>query len=318
MKLKTMNYEKKHKQYISEWKSVNDNVKLLAQQLCNVMWKYKKTKGVFDPVSKLYCVKGEFVFDLSEYFEEPIVEFGMESINVVYKITFFRDAEEYNAKYSFIGNSEFDVDTNTLFLRVGSVDGYFNYTTTQEVFHELEHVFQYGMGMEKRKSLYQGVQDLIEIYKGKDEFICSTLILIYMTFPHEQDAFANQFYGLMTSELLRGTFEELVNGFPHYVEFERYYSLYKRFRNTRKNDLTKVLSKLGMSYEQFNKRVYFGRKRLINKLHRVYQRHIYELKKYTSDIHESAKRELGLKMLFNEYKKIYPNIEIEKIDKYYW
>lgn len=136
---------KKHKQYITEWKSVNDEVKFLSNKISRIIWnKSLNEKQSIDPIIHKPFIQGNEMINMGDGQKH----FGLESIDVIYKIYLLDDAYEYNRHISEIGNSEYNSDENTLYIRGAIIEGYFNYTITQEIYHELNHSFEYGMGME--------------------------------------------------------------------------------------------------------------------------------------------------------------------------
>ena len=306
-----------HRQYINEWKSVNDDVKRLATVISNMMWyKSQKDAPMLDNHLNIPFISGQFPFYMETLFKDGNTHFGVDKIDVEYRIYFFDSLEQYNEKIKDVGNSEYNVDINKLTIRCGSIEGYFNYTITQEIYHELNHVFEYGMGMEKRTDLYDKVLSTLD-KKDSDDISLRMAKLIYYTFPHEQDAFAHQFYGLLDSEELEGDFEQLIYNYTVYSEFINSKSLYQEYSRRNKNEVNKVLNYFKMSYETFNKRIYFGLKRLKKKLYRVYQRHMYELQEKKNNIVTESRKQTVKMLILNNYRKRYKDIDFEK-GEYKW
>ena len=81
--------------------------------------------------------------------------------------------------------------------------------------------------------------------------------------------------------------------------------------NKNVNKFKSVLSYLGLDAEQFNKRIYFGARRLKKKLHNVYIRHMYELRKGRMDFRMETKREWLRNHVLNEMRKRYIGIQFE-------
>lgn len=308
---------KVHKQYINEWKSVNDDIKKVAETISNIIWYSSyNDKQMLDGNLGLMFISGSFPFYMKSIFKDGQPHFGVEKIDVEYRIYFFDTPEAYNSMIKGIDNSEYDVDTNKLKVICGSIEGYFNYTVTQEIYHELNHVFEYGMGMEKRVDLYDKVVSAMND-KNNDELTIRMCRLIYYTFPHEQDAFAHQFYGLMHSENLDGSFEELISNATNYTDFIVCRRFYKENCKRMRNDVNKILKYLGLDFEEFNKRVYFGGKRFEKKLYRVYQRHMYELRNKNIDIKSESRIETSKMLLLKEFRKRYKNINFDN-GEYKW
>ena len=295
---------KSHRQYIIEWKSVNDDVKEVAEAISKMMWdKSRNDSPMLDRELLVPFISGEFPFRMEG-------QFGIDKIEVCYRLYFFDSVDDYNRLYDRIGNSEYDEESKRLTIRGGLVEGYFNYAITQEIYHELNHAFEYGMGMEKREDLYEKAVSMAND-KDSDEFSRSICKLVYYTFSHEQDAFAHQFYGLMHSEGLDDDFDVLIMNFPIYRDFYNCKSYVKGEMNKNVNKFKSVLSYLGLDAEQFNKRIYFGARRLKKKLHNVYIRHMYELRNGQMDFRTEAKREGLRNHVLNEMSKRYIGIQFE-------
>lgn len=142
--------------------------------------------------------------------------------------------------------------------------------------------------------------------------------LVYYTFIHEQDAFAHQFYGLISSEQMEGSFEELVGYLEVYNDFKRCRSYYKNMVNRDRKTASELLKYLGMTFEDFNKRIHFGGKRFYNKLYRVYLRHSYEMSQVGMSFETMQKAMIGRTMVLSEYRKRYKNIDYCDYKDYIW
>lgn len=290
---------KKHKQYISEWKSVNDNVKDLAEKISKQLWDISHNDKPY--VSELIdCpyIEGSF-----EYGVNPDA-FGFDVLTVNYTIYFFDSAKEYNETIDKIGNSESDYETRSITIRNGFIEGYFNYLILQDVYHEIEHLFSYANGMEKRENFYNTVKECLERYKNNVEY-CSVAKLTYYTFRHEQDAFANQFYGFLNKEHVNMDFKNAVSYMPHYVDYKRQRAIFLEFLRYKPDECIACIKELGMTLEQFKKRIHFGFQRFEKKLRNVYERHMIEIR-------ESARTIMMKKIILEEYRKRYKNIEFKR------
>ena len=306
-----------HKQYINEWKSINDDVKKLARTLVKYMWyKSENSEPKFDNYVRLPFISGSFPFELNALFKDGQPHLGLEMINVWYKIYFVDDEEEYNEKYINFGNSEYNQEENTIYIRGGLIRGQYSRTIVDDVYHELNHALEYGMGMKKRVDLYDKVTSVIQSPNNSETKIAMCKV-VYYTFPHEQDAFAHQFYGYLDANEIDEHFEELLYKFPNFNDFNRSISLYNRAVWNKDNDVKNTLDYLGLSKEQFDKRYKFGKKRFINKLRRVHQRHMYELKMKRLSTEGHLKYNTISQQILEGYRKRYKNIDFEKED-YKW
>ena len=306
-----------HKQYISEWKSINDDVKKLATTLVKYMW-HKSESGlvIFDRHVNLPCISGHFPFYMNDLFKDGKEHFGRDSINVWYKIYFVDDEEEYNEKYINFGNSEYNLEENTIYIRGGLIRGQYSRTIVEDVYHELNHAFEYGMGMEKREDLYDKVSKVIQDPRRSD--VCVAMCkMIYYTFPHEQDAFVHQFYRYLDANKMDESFEELLYKFSNFNDFNGSISLYNHAIWNKDSEVKNTLDHLGLSKEQFDKRYKFGKKRFINKLRRAYQRHMYELRMNRLNTEGHLKYSFISQQILEGYRKRYKGIEFEDGD-YRW
>lgn len=297
-----------HRRYINEWKSINHEVMQLSRYVSHIIWKdsFNGEIKLSDMVKKPY-IEGCFEININNAFMGDH-HFDIEKMNIRY-IMYMLDSYDEVGETMRINkfNSLFDRDTSTMTIICYSIKGKIHPDFIGDIYHEIEHLFQYGMGMEKRSDLYdmaiEGTKD------EKDEIRKVISFLIYFTFPHEQDAFANQFYGLLKS----GKYKDNINGdelIMNETEYARYYSclrMYKSFRNTYMDHIREVLNRFGLTLEQFNKRVHYGGQRLKNKLLKVYQR--YEYEKMANSIREGRVMLSIIKEVKRDYNERYKGIE---------
>lgn len=301
----------KHKQYVNEWKSINDEVKTLADTIVNVMWyKSENDKPIMDRNLKIPFITGEFPLYMETVFNDGKNHFGIEKINVYYRIYFMDSIQQYNENYDNIGNSEYNSEENKIYIIDGLIEGNFNTSIVEQVYHELSHAFEYGMGMEKRADLYGKVSNVLK--NGGSEVEKAMCKMVYYTFPHEQDAFAHQFYAILDSNDVDDSFDDLLYQFNSYVDFHRSIITYTKAVSNNDDAVRMALDYLGLSMEQFNKRYRFGKKRFERKLRNVYQRHIYELHQKRMTVEGKLKQEFISNEILSEYRKRYNNIEFEK------
>lgn len=309
---------KGHKLYINEWKSVNDSVKKVSNAIINMMWydSLEEKNPMIDTVLKVPFISGEFQF----FFETVLGEegkniFGRESIKIRYKLYFFDDEDEYFKSYHMVGSSMYDEETEMLTINSALIEGDLDMTVTQDVYHELTHAFEYGNGMEKRETLYDKSVKLI----NSQELIPSAIgMIVYYTFPHEQDAFAHQFYGILHRNEIKDDFEvALQTNLKNYNDLQWAIRVYKGNFKKCKKEIMKILSTLGMNTETFNKRLHFGRKRFINKLKRVYQRHQTEMAEKSLTVETRMKKLQAESIILNEARKRYKDIKYDE-SPYWW
>lgn len=262
---------KMHKQYINEWKSVNDNVISLSNRIASELWgNSQDDEPHLSRMANMPYIEGSFNTSAGEV--------GVDSITVYYVLYMAYDEDAYNELISKkILGAEYDIDKNMLSIISCIVNGVFHNTLVSDIYHEVEHVFQYSSGMEKRENLYDDVVSFIRS-DNNNETLESVARLIYMTFPHEQDAFANQFYGYLRSNNVFGMFRDIVNTVSEYRNLNYLIGVVKLHVGEEYYNIAELLKGFGMTFEQFKKRVHYGKRRLYRKLRKVYQRHMIEMR----------------------------------------
>ena len=300
-----------HRQYINEWKSVNDDVKALADEITLLMWKNSQTaKPMVDRYCSIPFIEGTFKVKPTNP-QDKSANLSFLSLTVDYRLYLFDSAEEYNQHYTEIGNSEYKDDENKLYLRIGIVEGYYTPNIAEEVYHELNHAYQYGMGFEKKVHLYDKVAKVFS-EKSQDSLWLSMAKILYYTFTHEQDSFANQFYANLNAVKSKLSFEEAVLRFPNFVDFKQSKAFYKEADRNHDESINDVLRYFGMTREQFNKRLHFGWKRLLKKLRRVFQRYTYEVGNNSLTVEQHIKKVSVDALVLNELRQRYKDIGFEQ------
>lgn len=302
---------RRHKQYISEWKGVSNNLKRLATEIVNIIWKMSSSQPPkLDARLLKPCIQGTFVYDLHKISHNPEDDFGFDNLTVNYLLYLFDSNLEYSYSYDKMGSSYSDSETNTINVISGLVEGNANHQTVEEIWHELEHLFQYGMGMEKREELYDNVIKNAKSEENKTDSLVARLV--YFTFPHEQDAFVNQFYAMLDTQNFNSTFQIALYSFEAYRNFSRLFGEFKEklSNDTEKEEIIRSSNKINLSIRQLKNRIHFGFKRFKNKLKMVYERHNEEMKQKKEGVEESLRRSRIISSALNEYKDRYGLMEI--------
>lgn len=302
---------KKHKQYISEWKSVNDNVKDLSRYIVNAIWEDSMSKGMsLSNMTFNEFIDGKLDVNINDAIGEN--SFNFDVLTVQYIIYFFASHEEYEAKKHLIGNSEADYDNQTITIKTVSINGGFIYNAYEDVYHEVEHMFSYSNGMEKRKELYDKVMAYINDKDKRKEYLKSIAYLLYFTFPHEQDAFANQFYGFLTANNPTEGFDELIMTKTNYGSFRQMENMYTLCYASNRKACNDVLNYFGYNAVSFKKRIHFGKSRLKKKLRNVYIRYELERRASSGTVDENLRHMRYCNEILNEYRKRYKSIEYKR------
>lgn len=309
----------RHKQFIFEWGGVNDNVAMVANAISNEINDISNNNSNVQMSNelKLPYLEGEFIFDFSKVLENPTETFGIDSLKVTYTLYFFKSLEQYNNYIDkHVMTCEAYLDDNEINIVGGIVDGYFNDMITQEIYHELDHIFEYVKGSQYREDLYETILDTINNHN--DEIIRNAAFLLYYSFVHEQNAFVHQFYGYITSEKLKPDIEQ----FEYYLmSFSEYRSLSiheRTYRNLLKSQEEKKkliiwLETLGYNFNTFSKRCNYSKSRLRRKLYKAFRRYCIENrdKFYKTEMLRNRMDAI----LLSEYKQLYKDIDYKE-EKY--
>lgn len=253
---------------LTERKGISDEVDKLANDVIRKIWEDSSAKEcMLSPSLKTEYVEGDFKID----------GFGGE-LSVIYVLYFFDTVKEYNIAFDRMNDSSsFDDKTNTLRICSGLISGELTYATYEEIYHELLHYFEYSKGLEKNVGLYDKATEFItKSVKAQDNVLLNVAKLVYYTFPHEQDAFAHQFYGFLKNMKPKEDFDTLLYSVTMFRAAEYSYRVYKKDYAANKKDIHTLLLYFGMDVESFNKRIHFGMHRLKKKLKQVYNRYLEE------------------------------------------
>lgn len=254
-----------------EYKSVSDDVADLAEYVGNAI--------INDAQSQVKTASEQTY----QYFKENTFKIrvrnflkGGDILTVNYIMYFVETEEGYDILVKGLGqkaNSEADEETNTIkivsaFIGDNVADDFYG-----TIYHELEHLFQYGMGMIKRKTLYEKTKDLLD--RGNDDINGYYVgLCCYFTFKHEQDAFVHQFYAQLHQKAKRGYFEELIKNFRPYQTMLKAYDVL--LNNQDNIYIMNAINYLGYSRKKFINMVKYRCKRFETKMLNAYNRFMEE------------------------------------------
>lgn len=250
---------------LTEVKSINDNIVNLSDLIADKILKQAPLKQMkISKITGAFFVEGEFVQEL--YGEIK----NIDKLTIHYILYNFDNIGEYNQWLRTVSiNSEPKeynsyADYEGKYMQVVSAyikDKILN-DFGENILHEITHLYQYGMGMQKRINLY----DIAVEMCGYENTIAQSVgRTVYYTFKHEQDAMVHQFYGHLLQTKTNKDFEEICE------ESEYSNALnYLHIVNQNKEEARKYIKETGLTYEQWNKRVYFGYKRFKQKLYNAY------------------------------------------------
>lgn len=194
------------------------------------------------------------------------------NILTVNYIMYYTDTKE---AYEMLvrGNSEANEETNSIKIVSGFIDGEVADDFYETIYHELEHLYQYGMGMEKRKTLYDKTRELLDLGEQNiDAYYVG--LCCYYSFKHEQDAFVHQFYAQLRQNKDRDKFEVLSQKFAPYQSMLKAYNVIISYKNNER--IMDAINDLGYSRNDFIKLVKYRRKRFTTKMINAYERYMEE------------------------------------------
>jgi hypothetical protein len=257
--------------YIIESQSVSDDVVKLAETVGQkVISITKKQQIKKSEQTNFYYVDGEFKIRTNGKLK------GGEVLTVQYIMYMFTSQEVY---YAFLTNnnenlnSEADPDTNTIkivsaFIKGGVVNDFY-----ETISHELEHLYQYGCGMEKRAELYdKAIKLLANGNSNIDAYYVG--LCCYYSFKHEQDAFVHQFYTRLKQMGKRGHFDYFIKDYQPYQTISKAYEVLLDFQDNER--IMKAINYLGFTRKQFINLIYYRLKRFDKKLYNAYRRYMGE------------------------------------------
>lgn len=260
-----------NKNIILEYKSISDDVADFAEYVGN---------AIINDAQNQVRTASEQTY---QYFKENTFQIrvrnflkGGDILTVNYIMYFVETEEGYNILVKGLGqkaNSEADEETNTIkivsaFIGVNVADDFY-----ETIYHELEHLYQYGMGMEKRKTLYEKTRELLD--RGNNDINGYYVgVCCYFSFKHEQDAFVHQFYAQLFQNTKNNDFEKLLNIYQPYKTMLKAYNVLVKNRNN--ESIMNAINYLGYSRSSFIKLVNYRWKRFKRKLLNAYSRFIEE------------------------------------------
>lgn len=301
------------KKFLFETKNISDEVILVGNEITRAICRdYKSRQKLFSKVNKLPYVEGNFVFNVDNLY--PTINgvcynrFGMNEINVNYAMYFFRDDRDVDMLIGGDGglsdSSSSDFDEKRLTIVSGFMYGKLYNDFMRNMYHEVNHLFEYANGMEKKVDLYDSAIELVK--NGKTNLEKSIGILVYMSFPHEIDAFVHEFYGVLIQNGTPSSFEELLK----YTEYQYCINLINTFNLKHfDNEKWRIVNGIGLTWKQFSKRVHFGMKKMRRKMFNAFKRYRMEYVGKNTTVETIIRSELKNAILLEEWSKKYPGIE---------
>lgn len=282
---------------LNEYKNISDNVYRFAVEI------YNKILNDADIQQMQKSRVNGFLFVQNTLFlNNSNVKWIFNNIDSL-KVTYILYVSETTKEYNYImqnidadANSESDYDNKSITIVSGYIDDYIAPDFLSNICHEVNHLYEYDNGREKRVDLYDKVRELIAM-KNNDAYIVGNAF--YYSFQHEIDAFVHQFYGFLKQEKPNHlNFEQLLN----YSEYINALSAYKFVYNKRNDKkVMNWINYLGYDRKSYFKRLKYGLKKLFIKIKNAYLRYKLENRQMTEGtIHRLQNNE---KIRLEECKK---------------
>lgn len=297
---------------INEVKSINDDIVNLSDLIAdNILKDAPKQKRKISKVTGAFFVENEFTQRL--YGEIN----GIDELKIHYILYDFESKGEYNQWLRTVClndevknyNSFSDYETKQIQIVSAYINDKILGDFIENVLHEITHLYQYGKGMEKRVNLY----DKVIVMCSNDNIIASSVgRTVYYTFKHEQDAMTHQFYGYLLQNKPTEEFDNVCEKSEYGNALDYLYIV-----NKNKEEASKYIKELGFTFEQWNKRIYFGYKRFKQKLYNAYLLYIQQKNANFNITNESKTFEINLinqvyfDRMINEAKKKYGQLEFD-------
>lgn len=256
------------RELLDEWKNVSDEVINLTKFIGDKIINDSKNQKYF--ISDSYTVlmkEGFFNLKLPSY-----RDVDNKTINVRYRIYEVEDDKKLRdlltiAKVNM--NCQWSEETQTLEIVTAIVDNRLTSDFYESISHEVEHMFQYSIGMKKNANLYDKT---IEMYKrGKSDIPAYHIAFaFYYTFKHEQDAFVQQFYQYLNNTEHNYDVDAALDHFDALDVIENIQDIvYERFNDER---YVKAINELGFDRKAYFRRLHFSYNRLLKKMKNAYMR----------------------------------------------
>lgn len=256
--------------FLNEWKNVSDDVIEIADYVIDkILEDCNNVPVKYSDINKKPIITNSNTLKI--YINQNNVN---QIINVKYVLYDVDDDYTYDVIMDAFRpnlNCEWDEETKTLTIVSVLVNKQPNSRFQQSVVHEIEHMYQYFMGMGKRVDLYD---KCVDMYMNGNRISQPIGLCMYYTFKHEQDAYVQQFYRHLYKYNTKKDFEEILN---EYEPFKIISATYDKVDELYDNKVAnKYINDLGYSRRDYYKRLYFGYNRLIKKMENAYRRWLFE------------------------------------------
>lgn len=267
---------------INEVKNVSNTVVELSNIICKEIIAQAKTTNIYDStVTYRPFTEGCFKINATKFFRH-IDEL---TINYVMYIS-----KEENILQMILNQSQYDNSADYENKSITIVSGFVLNNVEEhfnaKVMHEVNHLYEYDNGMQKRVNLYNKALEMITDKINKDRAYVGRNM--YYSFKHEQDAFVHQFYGYLKQNKPKHPFNDLI----WKSEYKNVYNVYGYLcNNYYKETIQAAIKELGFSPNAFMNMIEHRLDRLYGKLYNAFRRYYSECEDYRN-IEEKANKAL--------------------------
>lgn len=263
-------------------------------------------------LNALKSIKPEISREYHRIFKKGTIEISTEGLipsldklTIYFHVYLFDNYRDYEKNSITLDtNCSADFENHSIMLRLVMINGLPDRNFNSSIQHEVNHIFQYANGATKNVSLYD---KLIEITKDKSSTRKDRVIAyaLYLTFPTEQDSFANQYYAYLKQNNI--DWDIVYDEFPEDDNnpYNRILDVYDAI-DTLHIDDAYMNEKFGMNVKQFYIRLENADKRLRRKLIKAASRWRQDAKNesytYSKDL-GMFKDSRRMNFLFNCYSK---------------
>lgn len=293
---------------LNEYKNVSTEVYEFSEQLYDmILDNSDNTQMKKSRINGFLYIENNFVADIASC--KKWIFKNIDKLSVRYVLYVAETTKEYNyimQNVDFEANSESDYNKRTITIVSGFINGYIASDFLGTICHEVNHLFEYDNGREKRVDLYDKVRELLSKNDTEANIVGNA---IYYSFQHEIDAFVHEFYGFLQQEKPNHlTFEELVN----YSEYNNANYAYKNFLSRKDNpNIIKWINYLGYSRRDYIKRIKYGLQRLYRKIKNAYLRYRLENRVMTEGLIHRLQKNEKIRMEESRYYNTDIQLDIE-------
>lgn len=277
------------------------NIQEMAKHIINCFVNDVSKQRIYvSSVNNLKFIENKINIDFVE--NEPI------TFNYIVYLFESLEALQYALRYNTISfDCEYDDHIREMTIRTYHYKDSFDPNLENEIVHELTHMLQYDKGMQKKVDLYDKCVEFTALGRANiDKYYVG--YAMYYTFPHEQDAFAQQFFEFLKDQDIPCNKE--LDSDLYISQFQEF----NNFKNARKiiianyknSRMKQAINELGFDSKSYLKRINFAYKRFKKKLKMVF----YEFCRKNNEEHMTIENKIRNKQIL-PYEDSITNIKLE-------